>query len=99
MSVGTMGVKTGHHPVATSWSAARTCAVGYCYDMTISKGDKISWNTPQGSTHGVAQERKVEDFTFDGQQFRASSDAPYWIVKSDKSGKEAAHKESSLEAF
>ncbi len=66
--------------------------------MTISKGDKVSWNTPQGKTHGVTMERRVHDFTFDGQQFRASSEEPYWIVKSDKSAKEAAHKESSITA-
>ena len=66
--------------------------------MTLSKGDQVSWNTPQGMTHGVTQERKVRDFTFDGQKFKASEQEPYWIVKSDKSGKEAAHKESSLNA-
>ena len=67
-------------------------------DMTIGKGDKVSWNTSQGETHGVTKERKVKDFTFDGQQFRASSEEPYWIVESAKSGEEAAHKESSIKA-
>ena len=66
--------------------------------MSIKKGSKVSWNTSQGATHGVTEERKTKEFTFDGQKFKASDDEPYWIVKSDKSGKQAAHKESSLTA-
>ena len=66
--------------------------------MAISKGDKVSWNTSQGATHGVATERRVKTFTFDDQKFNASADDPYWIVTSDKSGAKAAHKESSLRA-
>ena len=66
--------------------------------MSISKGDKVSWNTSQGQTHGVAEQRRTKEFTFDGQKFNASADDPYWIVKSDKSGAHAAHKESSLKA-
>ena len=64
--------------------------------MTISKGDKVSWNTSQGTTHGTAVEKRVKEFTFEGQKFNASADEPYWIVESSKSGSKAAHKESSL---
>lgn len=63
---------------------------------SLSKGDKVSWNTSQGETHGTVQEKKTKDFQFDGQHFTASSDEPAYIVKSDKSGKEAAHKGSAL---
>lgn len=64
--------------------------------MSINKNDKVTWNTPQGQTHGHAVEKKTSEFTFDGQKFSASSDEPYWIVESEKSGKKAAHKESTL---
>jgi len=64
--------------------------------MAISKGDRVSWNTSQGRTHGRAIEKRVKPFTHDGQQFNASEDEPYWLVESDKSGARAAHKESSL---
>ena len=64
--------------------------------MTISKGDKVSWNTSQGTTHGTAVEKRVKEFTFEGQKFKASEDEPYWVVESEKSGSKAAHKESSL---
>ena len=62
----------------------------------FTKGDKISWNTSQGATHGTIQEKRVQDFEFDGQHFTASSDEPSYIVKSDKTGAEAAHKGSAL---
>ena len=64
--------------------------------MSVTKGTKVSWNTSQGPTHGTAEERHTKEFTFDGQKFKASEDDPYWVVKSAKSGKKAAHKESSL---
>jgi len=66
--------------------------------MTFSKGDHVTWNTPQGETHGTVKEKRVEEFEFDGQTFKASGDEPYFIVESDKSGSEAAHKESALTA-
>lgn len=65
--------------------------------MSISKGDKVHWNTSQGKTTGKAVEKKTKEFTHDGQKFKASSDEPYWIVDSEKSGSKAAHKESTLE--
>jgi hypothetical protein len=64
--------------------------------MAFSKGDKITWNTPQGETHGEVVDKRVKEFEFDGQKFKASSEEPYYIVKSEKSGSEAAHKESAL---
>lgn len=64
--------------------------------MAVNKNDTVSWNTPQGPTEGKAVEKRTKEFTFDGQKFKASDDDPYWIVESSKSGKQAAHKESSL---
>jgi hypothetical protein len=66
--------------------------------MALTKGSKVSWNTSQGETHGRTVEKKTSDFTFDGQAFKPTDDDPYWIVESAKSGKRAAHKESSLQA-
>jgi len=66
--------------------------------MSVKKGDSVSWNTSQGRTHGVTEQRHTRPFTFDGQRFNASPDGPYWIVESAKSGAKAAHKESSLKA-
>ena len=62
----------------------------------LSKGDRVSWNTSQGRTHGTVVERKTNDFTFDDQHFTASSDEPAFIVESEKTGAQAAHKGSAL---
>jgi hypothetical protein len=62
----------------------------------LSKGDRVSWNTPQGRTRGEIVERRTKDFTFAGQHFTASTDEPAYIVRSEKSGAEAAHKGSAL---
>lgn len=62
----------------------------------FTKGDKVTWNTSQGQTHGVVQERRGQDFELDDQKFTASKDEPAYIVKSDKSDALAAHKGSAL---
>lgn len=62
----------------------------------LSKGDRVSWGTSQGRTKGTVQQKKTSDFEFAGQKFTASEDEPAYIVKSEKSGAEAAHKGSSL---
>jgi len=67
--------------------------------MTFAHGDRVSWNTPQGRTHGTIVEKKTADFTFDGQHFTASTDDPAYLVESEKSGKRAAHKQSALTAL
>ncbi|EFQ82038.1 hypothetical protein HMPREF0063_12746 [Aeromicrobium marinum DSM 15272] len=64
--------------------------------MTITKGDRVQWNTSQGPTYGTADEKRTSRFQHDRQQFNASDDDPYWIVTSEKTGATAAHRESSL---
>lgn len=62
----------------------------------LKKGDRVSWNTPQGRTQGAVIERKTSDFQFASQHFTASADEPAYIVESEKSGDRAAHKGSAL---
>lgn len=62
------------------------------------KGQKVTWNTSQGTTHGRTVEKRTKHFQFDGQSFDASDEEPYWIVESEKTGARAAHKESTLDA-
>ncbi len=64
--------------------------------MAMSKGDEVHWNTSQGQTTGKLVQKRTSDFEFDGQHFKPTDDDPYWIVESEKSGKQAAHKESAL---
>lgn len=65
--------------------------------MSLSKGDKVTWGTSQGKTHGKTVEKKTKPFQHDNQKFNASDDEPYWIVESDKTRATAAHKESTLD--
>ena len=64
--------------------------------MALSKGDSVHWNTSQGQTTGTTVEKKTKDFEFRGQKFKPTDDDPYWIVESEKTGAQAAHKESAL---
>ncbi len=66
--------------------------------MAFSNGDKVSWKTPQGPTHGIVKQKRVNDFDFEGQNFTPTDDDPYYIVESEKTGSKAAHKESALSA-
>lgn len=62
----------------------------------LSTGDRVSWNTPQGRTQGKVVERRTSDFQLAGQHFTASDDDPAFIVESEKSGEQAAHKGTAL---
>ena len=64
--------------------------------MAYRSGDRVSWNTSQGSTHGKVTEKRTSEFQLDGQTFKPTDDDPYYIVESDKTGAKAAHKESAL---
>lgn len=59
-------------------------------------GDKVSWDTSQGPTHGKIVERRTKDFQLAKQQWRASEDEPMFVVESDKTGARAAHKPDAL---
>ncbi len=60
------------------------------------KGDKVVWDTPQGETHGVVEKKLTSETHIKGHKVAASPDNPEYLVKSDKSGKEAAHKPDAL---
>lgn len=59
-------------------------------------GDKVSWGTPQGDTHGVIEKKVTSETHIKGHVAKATKDAPQFVVKSDKSGKEAVHKPEEL---
>ncbi|MCW2769182.1 MAG: hypothetical protein JWR27_615 [Aeromicrobium sp.] len=59
-------------------------------------GDRVSWDTPQGRTHGKIVERKTKDFQLAKQKFTASDDEPKYVVESEKTGARAAHAFSAL---
>jgi Hypervirulence associated proteins TUDOR domain len=68
----------------------------------FSKGDRVAWNTPQGTTTGTVVEELTDDARVGnrgqkGTKVRASDDDPRYLVESDKTGKRAAHRADALE--
>jgi Hypervirulence associated proteins TUDOR domain len=62
----------------------------------LSKGDKVAWKSHGTKVTGEVEEQITEDTTAAGRQVRASKEDPQYLVKSDKSGKEAVHKPTAL---
>ncbi len=65
-------------------------------DKNLKKGDKVEWNTSQGKTTGKVKKRVTSETKIKGHEVKASKDNPQYVVESDKSGEEAAHKPESL---
>ena len=67
----------------------------------IAEGDKVEWNTPQGTTEGevvekVTDEKRVGNSGQKGTKVKGSKEDPRFVVKSAKSGRKAAHKPGAL---
>jgi hypothetical protein len=64
--------------------------------QNFKQGDTVEWNTPQGKTRGTVKKKLTEETTVGGQKVKASNDDPRYLVESEKSGNQAAHKPDSL---
>ena len=62
----------------------------------LKPGDEVTWNTPQGQTHGKVTKTETGEAKAGGHTAKASPAEPQYRVKSDKSGKEAVHKAEAL---
>ncbi len=62
----------------------------------LKKGDKVSWDTSQGKTHGVVEQKVTSTTKIKGHTAKATKDDPQYKVKSDKTGAEAIHKPGEL---
>jgi len=60
------------------------------------KGDKVEWSTSQGKTTGEVKKKLTSPTDIKGHHVAASEDNPEYLVESDKTGKQAAHKPDSL---
>jgi hypothetical protein len=60
-------------------------------------GDKVEWNTPQGKTRGTVKKKLTSRTEVGGQTIAASDEDPRYLVESEKSSKEAAHKPNALD--
>lgn len=61
------------------------------------KGDHVAWKTHGTTTEGVVEKKITSETEEAGRTVKASKDEPQYLVKSDKSGKEAVHKGAALD--
>lgn len=62
----------------------------------LKKGDRVEWKSSQGKIKGTVKKKLTEPMDIKGHHVAASKDNPEYLVESDKTGKEAAHKPESL---
>lgn len=62
----------------------------------LHKGDRVSWNSSGGRSTGKVVKEQTSPTHIKGHKVAASPDNPEFIVKSEKSGKTAAHKPEAL---
>ena len=62
----------------------------------IHKGDTVEWKTHGTTTSGEVEKEITSDTEAAGRTVRASEDDPQYLVKSDKSGREAVHRPGAL---
>ncbi|MBE9104398.1 DUF2945 domain-containing protein [Nostoc cf. edaphicum LEGE 07299] len=60
------------------------------------KGDRVEWNTSQGKTTGKVVKKLTLPTDIKEHHIAASEDNPEYLVESDKTGKQAAHKPDAL---
>ncbi len=62
----------------------------------LKPGDKVAWNSSQGEVKGTVVRKQTTPTKIKGHAVKASPDNPEYIVRSDKTGAEAAHKPDAL---
>lgn len=62
----------------------------------VKPGDKVKWGTSQGETHGTVEKKVTGTTRVKGHVAKATKEEPQFLVKSDKSGKEAVHRPEEL---
>jgi hypothetical protein len=62
----------------------------------LRKGDRVEWETSQGTTSGRVKKRLTSRTKVKGHTVAASEEDPQYLVESDRTGAEAAHKPDAL---
>ncbi|OON59682.1 hypothetical protein B0920_20565 [Massilia sp. KIM] len=63
---------------------------------TLKVGDKVEWHSSQGVVRGTVKKKLTAPTDIKGHHVAASKDHPEYLVVSDKTGAEAAHKADAL---
>ena len=64
--------------------------------QTLKAGDKVQWQSSQGTVHGTVKKKLTSPTEIKGHHVAASREHPEYLVVSDKTGAEAAHKAEAL---
>lgn len=92
------GNVTGHKPDSlsktnkTSSNSRHTSSSADAF----SSGDRVEWNTAQGKTTGQVVQKLTSPTDVKGHTAQASEDEPQYLVESELTGAQAAHKPESL---
>lgn len=62
----------------------------------LKKGDAVEWQSSQGKVQGRVKKKLTSPADIKGHHVNASSEDPQYLVRSDKTGAEAAHKPDAL---
>ena len=62
----------------------------------LKPGDKVKWKSHGGEAVGKVVKKLTSETHIKGHKAAASKDNPEYLVRSDKSGGEAAHKPEAL---
>ena len=65
-------------------------------EADLHAGDKVKWASHGGEAVGKVVKKLTSETQIKGHKVAASKDNPEFLVRSDKSGGEAAHKPESL---
>jgi hypothetical protein len=62
----------------------------------LKPGDKVEWRSSGGKSVGKVEKKLTSECHIKGHKVAASKDNPEYLVRSEKSGKPAAHKPEAL---
>jgi hypothetical protein len=65
-------------------------------EKTFKKGDRVAWDSSGGHSVGKVVKKLTSPTKIKGHEVAASKDNPEYLVESEKSGEQAAHKPSAL---
>jgi hypothetical protein len=65
-------------------------------DETFRQGEQVEWSSHGSTAKGRVKKKITGDTTAAKRKVVASEDDPQYLVRSDKSGREAVHKPSAL---
>ena len=65
-------------------------------EKKLKQGDRVEWGTSQGKTAGKVKKKLTSKTKIKGHDVAASKNDPQYLVESEKTGAEAAHKPGAL---